>query len=485
MPQRRHVHALCVVVVLLFAPVGLNVTMDARVPSDAYEPDDIQTSAKLIVPGEIQQHNFHLDGDEDWVKFQVTAGRPFTIFTSRLSIDVDTVIELYATDGTTYLDENDDGGADLWSRLSFTAEETGYYYVKVRQYGALGTGGYSLTMERQPGVFLNNDLTADVLTYASSSGDWRIEASNGSGGFIETPGSWSPGWTITPASFDDDALTDFLLFNPSSGQWAKVINNGAGGFTTQASGGWWPGWERYIINLDDDGHSDVFLYDPATGTWFKCISTPSGFTYEQGGWNPGWEIYPVRLNVDHYDDLFLINRDTGRWFWVMGDPEGFFYPVSETWFSGWVIYPGDFNGDGLDDFLLHDPATGTYFVAFTGDLQFAYVQGGWSLGWTPYVADLNGDGADDLFLHASATGKWFHMISDGAGGFTNAGGETWSLGWSLQVSDFNNDGRGDLFLYAPSSGTWYQALTSGPGAFTYGSGAWSPNLQVVVRPPIR
>ena len=471
--------------VLLVAPLGFDSKIEGRVPSDTYEPDDAVANARMLFAGEIQQHNFHLDGDEDWVKFPVVAGQVFTVFTSRLGIDVDTVIELYATDGTTYLDENDDGGSDLWSRLGFRAEETGLYYLKIRQYGGLGTGGYSLMLERPPGVYLNGGIPADALTYDSSNGNFKMELSNGLGGFTETSGTWSPGWTVTPASFGDDPLTDFLLFNESSGQWAKAINNGSGGFTTSASGEWWPGWERYVMNLDDDGHSDVFLYDPATGIWFKCISTPSGFTYEQGGWNPGWEVYPVRLNVDQYDDLFLIDRNTGRWFWVIGDADGFSYPVTETWYSGWKIYPGDFNGDGIDDFLLHDPPTGTYFVAFTGDNAFTFVQGGWSLGWTPYIADLNGDGSDDLFLHAASTGKWFHMISDGTGAFINVGGEAWSPGWTINVIDLNNDGRDDMLLYAPNSGIWYQARNSGPGTFVYDSGTWSPNLQVITRPPIR
>jgi hypothetical protein len=77
------------------------------------------------------------------------------------------------------------------------------------------------------------------------------------------------------------------------------------------------------------------------------------------------------------------------------------------------------------------------------------------------------------------------MISDGAGGFVNAGGETWSLGWSIYVTDLNGDLRSDILLYDPSTGAWYQAINSTLGTFTYSGGAWSPGLQVVVRPPIR
>lgn len=453
---------------------------------DEFEVDDSPAEASTLLPGLRQDHTFNRDGDEDWAQISVIAGRQYTIYTSQLDLNVDTILEIYGSDTLTLLADNDDGGVDLSSRVIYTATQTGVNYVKVYQFGGSGSGAYKLTLERDPGVYLNGDQNADVFTYSPSTGDWARQAADGSGGFTTVTGSWSPDWSVQPAQFNTDALTDFFLFNSSSGQWFRMIDNGADGFTTQDTGFWWQGWERYILDLNGDGISDFFLYDPSTGTWFRSITTPTGFVYEQGGWNPDWEIYPVKLNQDLLGDLFLINRTTGRWFWVYGDIDsGFSYPATETWFPGWVLYPGDYNGDGLDDLLLHDPPTGTYFVATTSDLGFTYVQGGWSLGWTPHVADLDADGKDDLFLHDPATGNWFEMISDGAGDFVNAGGETWSLGWEIFVTDFNGDHRDDILLYDPATGVWYQALNLTSGTFTYGSGAWSPGLQVVVKPPIR
>lgn len=332
-------------------------------------------------------------------------------------------------------------------------------------------------------VDLNGDGSGDVFTYDPATGGWARQVS-AAGAFTQTLGNWAAGWTVVPAQFNTDALTDFFLFNPSTGDWLKMLNDGAG-FTTQSSGNWWPGWQRFAINLDADAVTDLFLYDPVTGQWFKCISTPAGFTYSQGGWNPGWEIHPMPLNGDAYGDMFLINRTTGRWFWVLGAAgSGFTYPVGETWFPGWVLYPGDFNADGLADLLLHDPPTGTYFTAINTGSGFAYQQGGWSLGWTPWVVDLNNDAAEDLFLHDPATGKWFEMIGNGAGGFANGGGQTWSLGWAIHPTDLNADGRADFVLYDAASAVWYQARNFTIGSLSYTSGAWTPNLLVVVRPPV-
>jgi len=336
----------------------------------------------------------------------------------------------------------------------------------------------------RPTLDLNGDGSGDVFTYNSASGAWKRAVAQGGGGFTEANGTWDPNWKILPTKFDSDSLTDMFLFNTTSGQWFKMLNDGANGFTTQATGFWWQGWQRYVMDLDGDGVSDIFLFDPVSGVWFKAISTPTGFTYLQGGWNPGWEIYPMTFNADAMGDMFLFDRTTGRWFWVLGAAgAGFTYPASEVWFNGWNLYPGDFNGDGLSDLLLHHPATGGYVVARTSGSSFVFTGGYWDLGWTPYVGDLNADRAQDLFLHSATTGRWFEMISDGAGQFTNAGGQAWSLGWNIYPTDFNADGRTDFMLYHPSTGVWYQARNLVLGTFSYSSGVWATNLTIVVRQP--
>ncbi|MEO6221854.1 MAG: FG-GAP-like repeat-containing protein [Vicinamibacterales bacterium] len=462
-------------------------TLTLTSADDAFEVDDTAAQASLLSPGLTQKHTFNRDGDQDWAKFAVIAGRQYSLYTHHLDFGVDTVMELYASDGFTLLDVNDDGTVDLGSRIVYTATETGFYFVKVRQYDAVvGSGVYWLTLERDPGVYLNTDSRGDVLTYSPSSGAWARQVSNGSGGFVQTSGNWGTGYTVLPATFNDDALTDFFIFNTSNGQWAKMLNDGVSGFTTQATGGWYSGWQRYVMDLDDDGISDIFLYDAASGGWFRCVSTTSGFTYEQGYWSPNWEIYPVRLNLDDFGDLFLINRTTGQWFWVFGDITGFYYPMSGTWFPGWKIYPGDFNGDGMTDLFLYDSASGERYVSITTDVGFTYVNGaGWAAGWTPWVVDLNADGRADLFLYNETSGRWFELTGNGAGLFTSVGEGFWSPGWKLYPTDLNGDGRADIMLYDSPSGVWYSALNLTLGSFSYSSGFWNSGLQVVVRPPIR
>jgi hypothetical protein len=342
---------------------------------------------------------------------------------------------------------------------------------------------FTTAVRSKPSFDLNADGNGDALLYNPSSGNWQRQVSQPNGVFASSNGSFGPGWTVVPATFDDDASSDVFLFNATTGAWAKMLGSG-GNFVIESSGSWWNGWQRHVMDLDGDGISDVFLYDPVTGVWFKCISTPTGFTYYQGGWNPDWEIYPMTLNADGMGDMFLFSRTSGRWFWVLGAAGGgFTYPVTDGWFNGWNIYPGHFDSDNLSDLLLHHPATGTWFVAMNNGGGFTYTSGGWSLGWTPYVADLDNDQDDDLFLHDPATGNWFEMLSTGAGSFTNAGGGTWSLGWNLYFTDLNADGRADIILHDPATGVWYQARNFVTGTFTYSTGTWSPGWTVIVRNP--
>jgi len=122
--------------------------MATPVPApDSYESDDAQHEAKRIVVNDApQRHNFHIAGDEDWVKFWAWAGNVYTIRTFDLDYGCDTVLGLYDTEGN-MLEEDDDGGDEpRASKIVWTASESKTYYVRVSQRNpAVGSNlGYSL-----------------------------------------------------------------------------------------------------------------------------------------------------------------------------------------------------------------------------------------------------------------------------------------------------------------------------------------------------
>lgn len=101
---------------------------------DQYEPDDTMDTATLINIFEIQHHNFHQPGDQDWVKFYATAGMTYVVETFNLSYNSDTYIYLYDSSGN-LLAENDDYNG-LASRIEWTCQQDGYYYVMVRHFSS-------------------------------------------------------------------------------------------------------------------------------------------------------------------------------------------------------------------------------------------------------------------------------------------------------------------------------------------------------------
>ena len=113
---------------------------------DEFEYDDTYTNAKSITPYNNyssvvgQSHNFHTAGDVDWVKFNATWGKTYTISTSGLGTENDTVLELYDSTGTGWLADNDDcTPGNLASCLNnWVAPSTGVFYIKVTQKEAEG-----------------------------------------------------------------------------------------------------------------------------------------------------------------------------------------------------------------------------------------------------------------------------------------------------------------------------------------------------------
>lgn len=105
--------------------------------ADAYEPDDDWSEAKPIATdGTVQSRTFHVAGDVDYVKFAAVSGSRYEMWTTNLGGGIlnDTVLTLYASDGTTVLAYNDDDPlAPPASRLHWVCSATGTYYLKAAQ----------------------------------------------------------------------------------------------------------------------------------------------------------------------------------------------------------------------------------------------------------------------------------------------------------------------------------------------------------------
>jgi hypothetical protein len=186
-------------------------TVAQTMGADIYEVDDTFDQANVIgLNGTLpQQHNFHDDGDQDWVKFYGIAGQVYEIKISDVGDDTDPAIELYAGDGTTLLEGPGSTGFEGDDELmNWTCPGNGIYYVRIfyKNPGGFGkNAGYDLEIYRpvQAGAgwikgYARNALTNQAII------DVTI-VTNGDGSAITLPplGSYvmshnsGLSWTVT------------------------------------------------------------------------------------------------------------------------------------------------------------------------------------------------------------------------------------------------------------------------------------------------
>ncbi len=113
--------------------------------TDIYEPDDAEHEAERIpVNGISQDHTFHVEDDEDWVKFWAWADNDYIIRTFNLGGGNDTTLKLYDAESHK-LREDDDGGEELGaSKIDWRAPENGTYFVRVARPKVSGSGYHGL-----------------------------------------------------------------------------------------------------------------------------------------------------------------------------------------------------------------------------------------------------------------------------------------------------------------------------------------------------
>jgi uncharacterized repeat protein (TIGR01451 family) len=183
--------------------------------ADAYEPDNLYTQAAVIpADGTAQTRTFHTVADKDWIKFYVLARQVYTITTSQLSPDVDTVLQLYDRDGVTLLDENDDyvGGSE-GSRIVWTAPADGWYYARVTH--------FDRTYEPHRSPFCGNQYQVVVETSACVTPPDAYEPDNfyTQAAVIPTDGA------AQTRTFHTVADKDWLTFHAWGGQLYTVTTS--------------------------------------------------------------------------------------------------------------------------------------------------------------------------------------------------------------------------------------------------------------------
>jgi len=180
------------------------------VEPDTYEEDNSPAKAKVIILNntELQRHNFHETGDEDWIKFYGLEGEEYSFQADNVGADCDVVISLYDSDRVTFLQKGDDAGAGRADSLQCSPLiREGIYYVKISDISELSGNdtGYDLS--------LNRPKAAVVAMFQGSATDAISKAPLGDV-MIRTDQS------VTALS-DENAEGNYAIYHPISPDFSK------------------------------------------------------------------------------------------------------------------------------------------------------------------------------------------------------------------------------------------------------------------------
>jgi murein DD-endopeptidase MepM/ murein hydrolase activator NlpD len=118
-------------------------------------------------------------GDWDYYTFYGEAGETIIadIDAAVLGSNLDSVLRLYDTDGTTVLTGNDDDGSSWDSHIVYTLSHDGYYYLRVHEYSdgqeAGGDYFYELSLAGARSVPYHNDFEGDTNGWETD-GMWHL-----------------------------------------------------------------------------------------------------------------------------------------------------------------------------------------------------------------------------------------------------------------------------------------------------------------------
>ncbi|GAA1255156.1 SpoIID/LytB domain-containing protein [Oryzihumus leptocrescens] len=229
------------------------------------------------------------------------------------------------------------------------------------------------------------DYKADVLAAVGTTGELRLYAGNGAGGWQPTQVIDSAGWNtfakvFTAGTWDADAISDVMAQKADGTLWLYPgTTSGALGAPRQIGTGWT--MHNLVFPVGDfngDGMTDLLARRASDGALMLYTGdSQGGFTGSRqvgAGWNVFSTVFgPGDLTGDGKADVLARAKD-GTLYLYPGNGSGGWLPrrvVGHGWnaFSS-IIGPGDFSGDGRNDVLARTWDGSLYLYPGTGS-------GGW------------------------------------------------------------------------------------------------------------
>jgi hypothetical protein len=121
------------------AETSTSIIVDFCSSPDSWETDNTYADANEITLADAgRTHNFCNPvasdwlSDEDWVKFNATAGKLYVIGSSALAENTAAMISLYASDGSTLIAEATASDFGRHTSLPWRATQDGWVYIRIR-----------------------------------------------------------------------------------------------------------------------------------------------------------------------------------------------------------------------------------------------------------------------------------------------------------------------------------------------------------------
>jgi len=149
---------------------NVNFDLVSATTPDFFEPNDSSGQATTLATDSTRMiHQFYTSGDSDWVRFTGAKGVNYQLVTDNLSFFADPVMQLYASDGVTLLNSNDDvnvSAGNYAARIGFTPAVDGTYFVRLTDSAGYFGGGtnfeFSILEAAKAGLDANYDGSVDV-----------------------------------------------------------------------------------------------------------------------------------------------------------------------------------------------------------------------------------------------------------------------------------------------------------------------------------
>ncbi len=244
--------------------------------ADSYDGngDDSWDEATPLPLNTWQRHNIHRQEDEDWFAIQATAGQAINVRTTNLDNNADTYLYLYASNGTTLLQSNDDYNGSLASQINWIPSASGTYYIKVKHWNPNASGcGTSYTIVNGwfevflPAMAHNYTPTCptgavgETRRVSVASGGIQANGASGSTHHVSTSADgcyiafYSDATNLVPG--DTNGVRDVFVRNQRTGTTIRtsVASNGSQG---NGQSGYIGTSTPFAPGISDDGRYVVF-----------------------------------------------------------------------------------------------------------------------------------------------------------------------------------------------------------------------------------